>query len=149
MTTGERLIKASDLATIRAAKYRGRNRINKIAIGLSLAAMAVGWLYGRNKRVWCKYLCPVNGVFNLLARLAPWHFAVDAQAWRTAPRRTETINCAPLLPLRTMEGAAECHMCGRCSDYRGAIALEARSPEAEIVGVAPGNGWETALSCSA
>ena len=46
MTTGERLIKASDLATIRAAKYRGRNRINKIAIGLSLAAMAFGvfWL---------------------------------------------------------------------------------------------------------
>ena len=113
--------------------------------GSTLAAMAVGWLYGRNKRVWCKYLCPVNGVFNLLARLAPWHFAVDAQAWRTAPRRTETINCAPLLPLRTMEGAAECHMCGRCSNYRGAIALEVRSPEAEIVGVAPGNGWETAL----
>jgi len=46
MTTGERLIKASDLATIRAAKYRGRNRINKVAIGLSLAAMAFGvfWL---------------------------------------------------------------------------------------------------------
>jgi len=113
--------------------------------GSTLAAMAIGWLYGRNKRVWCKYLCPVNGVFNLLARLAPWHFAVNAEAWRAAPRRTEAINCAPLLPLRTMEGAAECHMCGRCSDYRGAIALEPRSPEAEIVGVAPGNGWETAL----
>ena len=113
--------------------------------GSTLAAMAVGWLYGRNKRVWCKYLCPVNGVFNLLARLAPWHYAVDAQAWRAAERRTEAINCAPLLPLRTMEGAAECHMCGRCSDYRGAIALQPRSPEAEIVGVAPGTGWETAL----
>ncbi len=113
--------------------------------GSTLAAMAVGWLYGRNKRVWCKYLCPVNGVFNLLARLAPWHYAVDAQAWRAAERRTEAINCAPLLPLRTMEGAAECHMCGRCSDYRGAIALQPRSPEAEIVGVAPGTGWETVL----
>ena len=113
--------------------------------GSTLAAMAIGWLYGRNKRVWCKYLCPVNGVFNLLARLAPWHYAVNAEAWRTPERRTEAINCAPLLPLRTMEGAAECHMCGRCSDYRGAITLQARSPEAEIVGVAPGNGWETAL----
>ena len=113
--------------------------------GSTVAAMAVGWLYGRNKRVWCKYLCPVNGVFNLLARLAPWHFAVDAEAWRSAPRRTAAINCAPLLPLRTMEGAAECHMCGRCSDYRGAITLQPRSPEAEIVDVAPGTGWETAL----
>lgn len=46
MTTGESLIQASDLAAKRAAKYQGRNRINKIAIGLSLAAMAFGvfWL---------------------------------------------------------------------------------------------------------
>lgn len=113
--------------------------------GSTIAAIVVGWLYGRNKRVWCKYLCPVNGVFNLLAKLAPWHYAVDAQAWRAPVRRTESINCAPLLPLRTMRGAAECHMCGRCSDYRGAIALSPRSPENEIVDIAQGSGWQTAL----
>ena len=46
MTTGERLIQANDLASQRAAKYRGRHRVNKIAIALSLAAMAFGvfWL---------------------------------------------------------------------------------------------------------
>lgn len=113
--------------------------------GSTLAALIVGWLYGRNKRVWCKYLCPVNGVFNLLAKLSPWHYRVDAAAWRVPVRRTETINCAPLLPLRSMEGAAECHMCGRCSDYRGAIALSARSPEAEVVHIDEGSGWQTAL----
>jgi len=113
--------------------------------GSTVAAMIVGWLYGREKRVWCKYLCPVSGVFNLLAKLAPWHYRVDAQAWRQPVRRVETINCAPLLPLRNMKGAAECHMCGRCSDYRGAIALSPRSPEAEIVHVAEGDGWQTAL----
>ncbi len=113
--------------------------------GSTVAAMIVGWLYGRNKRVWCKYLCPVNGVFNLLAKLAPWYYRVDAQAWRAPTRRTGSINCAPLLPLRNMQGAAECHMCGRCSDYRGAIALSRRSPEAEIVTVSGGNGWQTVL----
>lgn len=113
--------------------------------GSTVAAMVVGWLYGRNKRVWCKYLCPVNGVFNLLAKLAPWHYRVDAGAWRTPVRRTESINCAPLLPLRNMQGAADCHMCGRCSDYRGAIALSPRSPEAEIIHVATGSGWQTML----
>jgi len=113
--------------------------------GSTVAAMIIGWLYGREKRVWCKYLCPVSGVFNLLAKLAPWHYRVDPQAWRGPVRRIESINCAPLLPLRHMKGAAECHMCGRCSDYRGAIALSARSPEAEIVGVAEGDGWQTAL----
>jgi len=113
--------------------------------GSTVAAIIVGWLYGRDKRVWCKYLCPVNGVFNLLAKLAPWHFRVDAAAWRAPVRRTESINCAPLLPLRNMQGAAECHMCGRCSDYRGAITLTPRSPETEIVHVADGSGWQTAL----
>jgi polyferredoxin len=113
--------------------------------GSTAAAMAVGWLYGRNKRVWCKYLCPVNGVFNLLAKLAPWHYKVDEEAWRHPQRRTEAINCAPLVPLRHMQGASDCHMCGRCSDYRGAIHLTPRSPEDEIVHVAAGDGWQTAL----
>lgn len=113
--------------------------------GSTVAAVIVGWLYGRNKRVWCKYLCPVSGVFNLLAKLAPWNFRVDAEAWRAPVRRTGSINCAPLLPLRTMQGAAECHMCGRCSDYRGAITLSPRSPETEIVDVDNGSGWQTAL----
>lgn len=113
--------------------------------GSTVGAMVVGWLYGRNKRVWCKYLCPVNGVFNLLAKLAPWHYKVDEEAWRHPVRRTESINCAPLVPLRHMQGASDCHMCGRCSDYRGAIKLTPRSPEAEIVQVASGDGWQTAL----
>ena len=113
--------------------------------GSTVAAIIVGWLYGKEKRVWCKYLCPVNGVFHLLAKLSPWHYRVDAEAWRTPLRRTEAINCAPLLPLRTMQGAAECHMCGRCSDYRGAIALSPRSPEVEIVDVVGGNAWQTVL----
>ena len=113
--------------------------------GSTVAAIIVGWLYGKEKRVWCKYLCPVNGVFHLLAKLSPWHYRVDAEAWRAPLRRTEAINCAPLLPLRTMQGAAECHMCGRCSDYRGAIALSPRSPEVEIVDVAGGNAWQTVL----
>jgi phosphate transport system permease protein len=46
MTTGESLIQASDLASQRAAKYRARNRVNQVAIALSLSAMAFGvfWL---------------------------------------------------------------------------------------------------------
>ncbi|MDR0259746.1 MAG: phosphate ABC transporter permease PstA [Comamonas sp.] len=46
MTTGESLIQASNLASQRAAKYRARNRVNQVAIALSLGAMAFGvfWL---------------------------------------------------------------------------------------------------------
>jgi polyferredoxin len=108
--------------------------------GSTLGAIVVGALYGRDKRVWCRYLCPVNGVFGLLAKLAPVHFRVDAQAWarsRAAGNAgVHAIDCAPLVPIKTMHGGADCHMCGRCSGFRGAIALAPRAPDHEIVHVA-------------
>lgn len=108
--------------------------------GSTLAAIVIGYLYGRNKRVWCRYLCPVNGVFALLSKLAPIHLAVDHEAWHAwhKPRgaRAAYVNCAPLVPIRTMHGASMCHMCGRCSGFRGAVRLARRSPNFEIVHVA-------------
>jgi polyferredoxin len=119
--------------------------------GSTLAAIAVGFAFGRSKRVWCRYLCPVNGVFGLLAKLAPVHFHVDRAAWDAAPKPSlaegRLVNCAPLVPIRTMRGGADCHMCGRCSGFRGAVTLARRSPGHEIVHVAGAEPkpWETAL----
>ncbi|KAB2846113.1 MAG: 4Fe-4S binding protein [Hyphomicrobiaceae bacterium] len=119
--------------------------------GSTLAAILVGYLYGRSKRVWCHYLCPVSGVFGLLTKLAPLHFRVDRAAWNTwtKPRgtRAAVINCAPLVPIPTMQGNSACHMCGRCSGFRGAVALSRRSPNDEIVRVAASKPepWETVL----
>lgn len=118
--------------------------------GSTLAAIAVGYLYGREKRVWCKYLCPVSGVFGLLSKLAPLHYQVDAQAWRNsyAPAiKIQPINCAPLVALRKMEGASDCHMCGRCSGHRDAISLTLRSPHTEVVALGEhlATGWQTLL----
>ncbi|WP_019907002.1 4Fe-4S binding protein [Methylobacterium sp. 77] len=105
--------------------------------GSTVAAIAVGLVYGRNKRVWCRYLCPVNGVFAVLAKLAPVSFQVDRPAWAASERpQGVSFNCAPLVPVKTMRGAGACHMCGRCSGYRGAVRLARRSPAYEIVHVA-------------
>ena len=105
--------------------------------GSTAMAVVVGYLYGRNKRVWCRYLCPVTGVFGLLSKLAPIHFSVDRDAWRAFQRtdgaKSFSVNCAPFVPLGTMRGASTCHMCGRCSGFRGAIALASRSPNDAIV----------------
>lgn len=121
--------------------------------GSTVAAIVIGLLYGREKRVWCKYLCPVNGVFGLLARLAPLRYRVDEQAWRRSYTQGEhghrviPVNCAPLVPLRNMKGASACHMCGRCSGHRDAIELTWRSPAQEVVelGEEGANRWDTAL----
>lgn len=101
--------------------------------GSTVAAIAVGWLYGRGKRVWCRFLCPVTGVFALLARLAPVHFRVDAQQWRDFADPTPAVDCAPLLNVKKLASMSQCHSCGRCSGHRDAVVLTTRSPHAEIL----------------
>jgi polyferredoxin len=113
--------------------------------GSTLAAVAVGLIYGRGTRVWCRHLCPANGVFRLLARLAPVHFRTDEDAWRRSDPRTPAIECAPLVDMRHLRSAAPCHSCGRCAGHRGAIALTARSPNAEILSQGDAPRWEALL----
>lgn len=100
--------------------------------GSTLAAVAIGLVYGRGKRVWCRYLCPVSGVFGLLARLAPLHFHVDQAAWEAHPQRSTAVDCAPLLDVKHLRGG-DCHACGRCSGHRDAVTLALRSPNAQIL----------------
>jgi polyferredoxin len=116
--------------------------------GSTFAAIVIGARYGKAKRVWCRFLCPVNGVFGTVSKIAPLHFRVDPDSWRIEQQgRSNAVNCAPLIPIKTMQGASACHMCGRCSGYRGAIRLCWRNPASDIV---HGSGrlatmWETIL----
>lgn len=118
--------------------------------GSTLTALIVGFTYGREKRLWCRYLCPVGGIFGLLAKLSPLWFAVDTAAWDRCPperARGQRFTCEPMVPVRTMNSASPCHMCGRCAGFRDAVRLEARLPGAEIVtGSGRGaTGWDSLL----
>lgn len=115
--------------------------------GSTVAAIAVGLHYGRNKRAWCRHLCPVNGVFGLLARVAPVHFQVDRDAWRASIAAPLAIHCAPMVHIKSMKGASDCHMCGQCSGHKDAIRLSSRLPGIEITQLAPHEVkvWEAAL----
>ena len=105
--------------------------------GSSVAALGVGLIYGRGKRIWCRHLCPASGVYAILAKVAPFHYRVDRSAWdEDEMRRTiviQPVNCAPLVDIRRMTSASECHACGRCAGHHGAIQLAPRWPAAEIV----------------
>lgn len=113
--------------------------------GSTVAAVAVGGLYGKGKRVWCRYLCPVSGVFALLARLAPVHFKVDREAWNAHSQRTHAVDCAPLLNVKKLGGMAQCHACGRCSGHRDAVELAVRAPGAEVLAGEPPRTFEALL----
>ncbi len=115
--------------------------------GSTIVAMIIGFIYGQGKRVWCRHLCPANGVFSLLSRLAPIHFSVDQKKWNQAPHRTSAVNCAPLVSVRNMTGNSNCHMCGRCSSHRNAVTLKGRSVNKEIISISKNdaNPWDIAL----
>ncbi len=101
--------------------------------GSTVAALVIGLLYGREKRIWCRYLCPASGVFAVLAKIAPVHYKVDRDAWDKYQGEFEPVNCAPLLDVRRMTSTSECHSCGRCAGQRDAVTYAARSPFAEIL----------------
>ena len=95
-------------------------------------------------------MCGVNGVFELLSKLAPMRNKVNAAAWRKSYHSVTPIvpiNCAPLVAMRQMQGASDCHMCGRCSGHRDAVVLSARAPNHEVVklGAQLATGWQSVL----
>ncbi len=101
--------------------------------GSTIAAIIIGFIYGKSNRIWCKYLCPVTGVFAALAKLAPHSFKPNRHEWRIYEGPTTSVNCPTILPIRTMNSNSECLMCGKCSNHREAIHLTKRSPNKEIV----------------
>ncbi len=101
--------------------------------GSTVAAVVIGLLYGREKRIWCRYLCPASGVFAVLAKIAPLHYKVDRAAWDRHQGDFEPVNCAPLVDVRRMTSASECHACGRCAGQRDAVQLSWRTPFQEVL----------------
>ncbi|MDI2112844.1 4Fe-4S binding protein [Commensalibacter nepenthis] len=116
--------------------------------GSTVAAILIGYLYGRENRVWCRYLCPVNGVFNLLSRLSPFSFKSDAKKWSEYHGNSvSNPHCPPMINIRQLHGVSGCHMCGRCAGLRDAVSLQPRSVNEEIItyGNEKDNLWETRL----
>jgi len=117
--------------------------------GSTVAAIVVGFVYGRGKRVWCRHLCPVNGVFAVLSRVSPLHYRVDAAGWaaNAAHIPVHPVNCAPMVRIRRMTGPSDCHMCARCSGLRGSVELAVRAPNREIarMSATDARGWDAVL----
>jgi hypothetical protein len=126
--------------TLASAAYDARRSAAGTLIvvgGASVLAIFAGAIWGRGKRVWCRWLCPISSVFSLLSRCALLHFSVDRSAWDRAPRASkllapQPVDCPLLLDVRRLKSNEKCNMCGRCSGHRGAVALALRAPGSEI-----------------
>jgi hypothetical protein len=118
--------------------------------GMSLLAIMIGFVFGRGKRVWCRYLCPVTSVFSLLSRCSVLHFKVDRGRWDSAPRPVaKSVDCPLLLDVRRLTSNEKCNMCARCSGHRDAVELAWRFPGAEIETLRDDEGrlWDAMAVC--
>jgi hypothetical protein len=71
--------------------------------GSTVAAVAIGWMYGKGKRVWCRYLCPVSGVFACWRASRRCISASTAPPGTRYPQRSAAVDCAPLLDVKHMK----------------------------------------------
>lgn len=101
--------------------------------GTMLAALVIGFLYGRKKRVWCRHACPIGRVLGLYARMGAVQFA--PQVRRPGPDAyTERGVCPTLIDLSRKSESRHCIECFRCVNpqAKGSVRLQLRRPGIEI-----------------
>ena len=101
--------------------------------GTMLAAIALGWLYGRKKRAWCRHACPIGLLLGVFSRIGAVQFAPKVklpggEAW------TEKGVCPTMIDLPRKEESRHCIQCFRCVNpqAKGALELRLRRPGTEI-----------------
>ncbi len=101
--------------------------------GTMLAAIAIGWLYGRRKRAWCRHACPIGLLLGVFSRLGAVDFAPRARA-PGGDRQVEAGICPTMIDTARKSESRHCIECFRCVNpaARGGIHLELRHPGAEI-----------------
>jgi hypothetical protein len=100
------------------------------------AAIVVGFLYGRNKRVWCRHMCPIGLLLGVYSRIG----AVDFRPKRPQPGGddwTERGVCPTMIWLNRKTESRHCIGCFRCVNPRakGGLSLTLRPPAEEVATV--------------
>lgn len=101
--------------------------------GTMLAAIVIGWLYGRHKRVWCRHLCPIGRVLGLYSRLGFVEFSAK-DAPKGEENYTEKGGCPTMIDVRGKTQSRHCIECFRCvnPNSKDGIHLKLRMPGREI-----------------
>ncbi|WJW75810.1 4Fe-4S binding protein [Thiohalobacter sp. IOR34] len=101
--------------------------------GTLLAAIVLGFLYGRNKRAWCRHMCPIGLLLGVFSRLG----AVQFWPKRKRPggdAYTERGLCPTLIDINRKEESRHCIECFRCvhPQSKGGLMLRLRRPGREV-----------------
>ncbi|TPW28877.1 4Fe-4S binding protein [Martelella alba] len=101
--------------------------------GTMLLAIAIGGLYGRKKRVWCRHLCPIGRVLGLYSRLGAVQFTPKIRL-PGGDAYTQKGACPTMIDLPRKAESRHCIECFRCvhPNAAGSVRLDIRRPGREI-----------------
>ena len=126
------------IITVLAQTISARDFPSGIAevFGLSfVAAVALGLLYGRgrNKRAWCRHMCPIGLMLGVFSRLGAVQFA-PKRPRRGGDLYTEKGLCPTMIDINHKAESRHCIECFRCvrPEGRGGLKLLFRRPGLEI-----------------
>jgi polyferredoxin len=105
-----------------------------LGLGLTLGAITLAVVF--EKRTFCRYVCPVGGVFGLYSMTAPLRLAVkDPEVCRSACSGKDCFeSCAWFQFPPAMDRGAECSLCLDCvrACPEDNIALRTQAPGADL-----------------
>ena len=101
--------------------------------GILLFAIIIGYFYGRNKRAWCRHVCPIGLLLGVYSRLG----AIQFSPKRKRPggdAYTEKGICPTMIDIARKEESRHCIECFRCVNpkAKGGLELILRTPGEEI-----------------
>ena len=101
--------------------------------GTMLAAVALGWLYGRKKRAWCRHACPIGLLLGVFSRIGAVQFAPKVKR-EGGDSWTEKGVCPTMIDLPRKEESRHCIQCFRCVNpqAKGSLELRLRAPGIEV-----------------
>jgi len=101
--------------------------------GTLLLAIVIGYFYGRNKRAWCRHVCPIGLLLGVYSRLGAIQFRPKRKR-EGGDSYTEKGICPTMIDISRKEESRHCIECFRCvkPKAKGGLELALRVPGDEI-----------------
>ena len=96
-------------------------------------AILIGFLFGRNKRSWCRHACPIGLLLGVFSRVGAVQFT-PKRPKAGSESYTEKGICPTMIDISRKQESRHCIECFRCVNpkAKGGLALKARRPGLEI-----------------
>jgi len=102
-----------------------------VFIGTTLLAVFFGFIYAKEKRVWCRYLCPVGPILGIFSRLGAVSFEKNKIKAKGYP-------CPTFINTSAKTASSNCIECFKCVNpgESGSLHLKLRRPGLEVEEIA-------------